>query len=96
MNRILSLYYFQPSYNDISNETSDIESWMKGNQRTDKNLITDGNCIAGYEFDVVIYWGSASDCCKAQYMSRCKGFFVHYGILLDYCKIEGLPITVER
>ena len=60
----------------VSDTKEDIKEWMKGRNRnfTGRDLITDDDCVAGYEADLVIFLGSVD---VSAMMSRCRGQFVH-------------------
>ena len=70
------LLWFNTNYANVSDTKEHIKEWMKGKNRqfTGRDLITDLNCVAGYEADLVIYLGSYS---VSAFMSRCRGQFVH-------------------
>ena len=64
--------WFKSDYAFVSSEKSEIRESMKNNNYRD--LITDPECIAGYESDFVIYVGPRKN---STYLSRCRGQFVH-------------------
>jgi len=70
------LLWFSSKYEYVSDSKEDIKEWMKGRNRnfTGRDLITDYNCVAGYEADLVICLGSHL---VPAMMSRCRGQFVH-------------------
>ena len=74
----LPLLWFRSDYAYVSDAKDSIKEWMKGKNRNFgvKDLITDLECVAGYEADFVILLGSSSKSVSA-YISRCKGQFVH-------------------
>ena len=49
---------------------------MRGRNKrfSQRDLITDSECVAGYEADFIILLGSKN---VEAYMSRCRGQFVH-------------------
>ena len=62
---------------DVSDDKEKIKAWMKGSKEfIGCDLITDPQCIAGIEADVVIYLGSLSSS-VTDVMSRCRGQFFH-------------------
>ena len=87
------LLWFSSDHAKFNNKRKDIKEWMKKNIKfTGIDLITDEKCAPALEADVVIYIGSSNrkfqvmtkeeeyECIKkygVQYMSCCKGKFVH-------------------
>ena len=71
------IMWFDSQFADFSDSKDSIKEWMKGKNKriSDRDLITDVNCVAGYEANFVIYLGSAWY--VNAYMSRCRGQFVH-------------------
>ena len=71
------LLWFCSEYDSVNDEKASIKEWMKGMNRniSDRDLITDTECVPGYEADFIIYLGSSSS--VSAYMSRCRGQFVH-------------------
>ena len=69
------LLWFNSTNISISDDKAPVKEWMKGKNRniSDRDLITDVDCCAGYEADFVIYLGSGH---VSAYMSRCRGQFV--------------------
>ena len=71
------LLWFNLSKTNVSDTKASIKEWIKGKNRSisDKDLLTDDQCVAGYEADFVIYLGPNYN--VSAYMSRCRGQFVH-------------------
>ena len=71
------LLWFDSNYAYISDGKDSIKEWMKGKNKNiaGRDLITDSECVPGYEADFVIYLGSSVS--VSAYMSRCRGQFVH-------------------
>jgi hypothetical protein len=71
------LLWFHSDYAFVSDDEASIKEWMSGKNKNicGKDLITDTECVPGYEADFVIYLGSGVD--VSAYMSRCRGQFVH-------------------
>ena len=61
----------------VSDDKASIKEWMAGKNKNicGKDLITDTECVAGYEADFVIYLGR-NDHNASAYISRCRGQFV--------------------
>ena len=61
----------------FSDAKASIKEWIRGKNRniSGKDLLTDDDCVAGYEADFVILLGSTGD--ESAFMSRCRGQFVH-------------------
>ena len=70
------LLWFNSNYTYLSDDKKDIKEWIRGKNKdfTDRDLITDRECVAGFEADFVIFVGSRE---VSAYMSRCRGQFVH-------------------
>ena len=70
------LLWFNSQYAHLSDTKEDIKEWMRGKNKkiAGRDLVTDGECVAGYEADIVIYLGQGN---MSEYMSRCRGQFVH-------------------
>ena len=66
------LLWFDSSFAYVSDAQGDakasIKEWIKGKNRnfSGKDLLTDLNCVAGYEADFVIYLGSAMQSYKGK------------------------------
>ena len=71
------LLWFESRYAFVSDDKASIKEWMAGKNKNicGKDLITDDNCVPGYEADLVIYLGPDKN--VSAYMSRCRGQFVH-------------------
>ena len=71
------LLWFKSTYADFSDSKDSIKEWMKGKNKNiaGRDLITDSECVPGYEADFVIYLGTNFS--VSAYMSRCRGQFVH-------------------
>ena len=71
------LLWFSFGFANFSDAKASIKEWIKGKNRniSAKDLITDEECVAGYEADFVIYLGISASCVSA-FMSRCRGQFV--------------------
>ena len=71
------LLWFNSDYSYVSDTKENIKEWMKGRNKNfiNRDLITDGLCVAGYEANIVIYLGSTDSVVAC--MSRCRGQFVH-------------------
>ena len=74
----LSLRQFESEYAFVSDDKASIKEWMAGKNKNiyGKDLITESQCVPGYEADFVIYLGPDNNFVSA-YMSRCRGQFVH-------------------
>ena len=72
------LLWFKSDYAFVSDDKASIKEWMAGKNKNicGKDLITDTECVPGYEADFVIYLGPNDNDVSA-YMSRCRGQFVH-------------------
>ena len=73
------LLWFCSEYAFVSSDDkASIKEWMAGKNKNicGKDLITDHDCVPGYEADFVIYLGPNDNDVSA-YMSRCRGQFVH-------------------
>ena len=72
------LLWFHSNHAFVSDDKSSIKEWMAGKNKNicGKDLITDTECVPGYEADFVIYLGPDDENVSA-YMSRCRGQFVH-------------------
>ena len=70
------LLWFKSTYANFSDSKDSIKEWMKGKNKNiaGRDLITDSECVPGYEADFVIYLG---DYDVSAIMSRCRGQFVH-------------------
>ena len=70
------LMWFGSRYQYLSNDEEDIKEWTRGKKKTitGRDLITDPECVAGYEADVVIHLGPDN---HTAFMSRCRGQCVH-------------------
>merc|ERR1719509_136163 len=66
------LLWFQSDYDFVSDDKASIKEWMAGKNKIicGKDLITDDNCVPGYEADFVIYLGPNDN--MPAYMSRCR------------------------
>ena len=53
-----------------------LKEWIRGTDKkiNCRDIITDHDCMAGFEADIIIYLGSYAEW---QYMSRCRGQFIH-------------------
>ena len=73
------LLWFRSDYAYVSDTKEDIKEGMKGRNRnfTGRDLITDPECVAGYEADLVIYLTAYGSRYVSAMMSRCRGQFVH-------------------
>ena len=72
------LLWFCSEYAFVSSDDkASIKEWMAGKNKNicGKDLITDTDCVPGYEADFVIYLGPSY--AVSAYMSRCRGQFVH-------------------
>ena len=72
------LLWFGSDYAFVSDDKASIKEWMAGKNKNicGKDLITDIECVPGYEADFIIYLGP-KDGDESAYMSRCRGQFVH-------------------
>jgi hypothetical protein len=72
------LLWFRSDYAFVSDDKASIKEWMAGKNKNicRKDLITDHECVPGYEADFVIYLGP-DDHNVSAYMSRCRGQFAH-------------------
>ena len=70
------LLWFESDYAFVSDDKASIKEWMAGKNKNicGKDLITDDECVPGYEADFVIFLGSGF---VSAFMSRCRGQFVH-------------------
>ena len=70
------LLWLGPKHADICDSKEDIKKWIKGfdNKFCYRDLITDHNCVAGFESDIIIY---LAEYAEWQYMSMCRGQFIH-------------------
>ena len=70
--------WFEGRYANLSNDKATIKNWMRNQKKASgfgKDLITDINCVTGWEADFVIYLG-LRDVDEFAFMSRCRGQFV--------------------
>ena len=71
------LLWLQSRFEHLSDDKDTVKEWIKGKNKriSARDLISDVDCVAGYESDFVIYLGSKDN--VSAYMSRCRGQFVH-------------------
>ena len=72
------LLWFRSDFENVSDGKDSIKEFMRGKNKkmSAKDLITDIECVPGYEADFIIYLGSGDSNFHAC-MSRCRGQFVH-------------------
>ena len=70
------LLWFRSDFEYVSSGKPFIKEWMKGKNRniSGRDLLTDTECVPGYEADFVIYLGLYQ---VSAFMSRCRGQFIH-------------------
>ena len=81
------LQWFSARYANISDSENDIKEWMRGRNKRfcQRDLITDSECVAGYEADFIILLGSKN---VEAYMARCRGQFVHIDESSPFVQID--------